>query len=257
MWQYRQDHVITFGTMSEFVAWSSCFAAICPKPKRILYTQHPLGIFQLVSFFVIWPIIIGSVQSYFKEELKCDVDKGKNDFINRFCSMQYIEQYSPIHLYILAALNWIVVVVCGWVPYTWKAYIISKNNNEGTPVYARPKVREYYVGQITVRALLLLVFMVVVIAVIVKINPTNSGFKFPVQFKCTLKNNTASGLSTMTSVPCLDKYHNKKTEVGTAIPILDAVYFVFAIIELLVVLHRCTFSNNNSLEETQGVYVEC
>ena len=212
--------------------------------KTFIHTQNYLGNIQFILFNLLWSILIGPVDVYFKEDLKCAVDKGKNDNINTLCFKQYSEQYYwPISKQTFAAVNWILVL-CTWVVYI--VYAISKNNNEhgneGPPIYARPNVRKFYVGQIIVRALFLLIFIVG----IVKMNPTDSGFSFPVQFNCTFEDNAAGGLK-VTSVLCPDKYNIKKTVVSIAILVLDAVFFILTFCELVVEL--CRRYSINSLED--------
>ena len=217
--------------------------------KTFSHTQNYLGNIQFVLFNLVWSILIGPVDVYFKEELKCAVDKGKNDNINTLCFKQYSEQYYwPISKQTLAAVNWILVL-CTWVVYI--VYAISKNNNEhgneGPPIYARPKVRKFYVGQIIVRALVLLIFIVGIV-LIVKMNPRDSGFSFPAHFNCTLEDNTTGGLTT-TYVMCPDKYNNEKTVASIAILVLDTLVLILTVYELIVELLRAPSSNNN-LEET-------
>ena len=198
--------------------------------KELIHAQNLLGTLQLLLLIFAWLPVLGPAVYFGQQEFKCEVDKGKNDYVNSLCTRLHTEQHFWTTTKKAVAACTGLAVYATWLVYL--VYVFYKTHGEQEPPAEKPfrrsGLRKCYIAQIALRIAFLVAFLVFVFSPVV----SSPNIIFPPAFNCTMSPKIGKGQVSSRFVLCLDKYNNEKTRLSIAAVLLVAILFLLAVFEL-------------------------
>ena len=227
-----------------------CETGLIGIVKELIHAQNLLGTLQLLLLIFAWLPVLAPVVYFGQQELKCEVDKGKNDYVNSLCTRLHTEQHFWTTTKKAVAACTGLAVYATWLAYL--VYVYYKTHGEQEPPaekpFRRPGLRKCYIAQIALRIAFLVAFLVFVISPVVP----HPSITSPAAFNCTLSETTGERQNGSRYVLCADKYNKEKTGFSIAVLALAAVIFVLSLIELCCEL--CVRNTEESTKESTQSY---